>query len=124
MSVLVDTGVFFAHHDRDAERHEAAVGAFDELLDGEYGQPYTNDYVLDETVALTRTRTCRSRRRTRSPGESSARDRFHRSSRRCTSNRTTFGRRSGSSVGTTITICVSPTRRSSRSVSRGVSTPY
>ncbi|WP_049936545.1 type II toxin-antitoxin system VapC family toxin [Haloplanus natans] len=57
MSVLVDTGVFFAHHDTDAERHEAAVDAFDELLDGAYGQPYTNDYVLDETVTLTRTRT-------------------------------------------------------------------
>ncbi|MFD1634400.1 type II toxin-antitoxin system VapC family toxin [Haloplanus ruber] len=57
MSVLVDTGVFYAHHDTDAERHEAAVGAFEELLDGTYGQPYTNDYVLDETVTLTRTRT-------------------------------------------------------------------
>lgn len=57
MSVLVDTGVFFAHHDTDAERHDAAVDAFDELLDGAYGQPYTNDYVLDETVTLTRTRT-------------------------------------------------------------------
>jgi len=57
MSVLVDTGVFFAHHDTDAERHEAAVDAVDELLDGAYGQPYTNDYVLDETVTLTRTRT-------------------------------------------------------------------
>jgi len=57
MSVLVDTGVFYAHHDTDAERHEAAVDAFDELLDGAYGQPYTNDYVLDETVTLTRTRT-------------------------------------------------------------------
>jgi predicted nucleic acid-binding protein len=57
MSVLVDTGVFFAHHDTDAERHDEAVDAFDELLDGTYGQPYTNDYVLDETVTLTRTRT-------------------------------------------------------------------
>ncbi|WP_435335850.1 type II toxin-antitoxin system VapC family toxin [Haloarchaeobius sp. TZWWS8] len=57
MSVLVDTGVFFAHHDRDAERHDAAVAAFDELLDGVYGQPYTSDYVLDETVTLTRVRT-------------------------------------------------------------------
>jgi predicted nucleic acid-binding protein len=55
MSVFVDTGVFFAHHDTDAEHHDRAVDAFDELLDGEYGQPYTNDYVLDETVTLTRT---------------------------------------------------------------------
>lgn len=57
MSVFVDTGVFFAHHDTDAARHEDAVSAFDELLDGAYGQPYTNDYVLDETVTLTRVRT-------------------------------------------------------------------
>ncbi|MCT9095440.1 type II toxin-antitoxin system VapC family toxin [Haloarchaeobius sp. HME9146] len=57
MSVLVDTGVFFAHHDRDAERHDAAVETFDNLLDGAYGQPYTCDYVLDETVTLTRVRT-------------------------------------------------------------------
>ena len=40
MSVFVDTGVFFAHHDTDAARHEAAVAAFDDLLDGAYGQPY------------------------------------------------------------------------------------
>jgi hypothetical protein len=57
MSVFVDTGVFYAHHDTDADRHEAAVAAFDELLDGAYGQPHTSDYVFDETVTLTRVRT-------------------------------------------------------------------
>lgn len=57
MSVFVDTGVFYAHHDTDAERHEDAVAAFDDLLEGEYGQPYTSDYVLDETITLTRVRT-------------------------------------------------------------------
>ncbi|RDZ35959.1 VapC toxin family PIN domain ribonuclease [Haloferax sp. Atlit-47N] len=57
MSVFVDTGVFFAHHDTDADRHDQAVSAFDDLFDGEFGQPYTNDYVLDETVTLTRART-------------------------------------------------------------------
>ncbi|WEL27986.1 type II toxin-antitoxin system VapC family toxin [Haloferax volcanii] len=57
MSVFVDTGVFFAHHDTDADRHDQAVSAFDDLFDGEFGQPYTNDYVLDETVTLTRDRT-------------------------------------------------------------------
>ena len=57
MSVLVDTGVFYAHHDTDAERHDDAVAAFDDLLDGAYGQPYTSDYVFDETVTLTRVRT-------------------------------------------------------------------
>ncbi|WP_330631425.1 type II toxin-antitoxin system VapC family toxin [Halocatena halophila] len=57
MSVFVDTGVFFAHHDTDAERHDEAVSALEALIEGAYGQPYTNDYVLDETVTLTRART-------------------------------------------------------------------
>jgi len=57
MSVLVDTGVFYAHHDRDAERHDDAVAAMDALLDGEFGRAYTSDYVYDETVTLTRMRT-------------------------------------------------------------------
>lgn len=57
MSVFVETGVFFAHHDRDAERHDQAVAAFDALLEGTLGQPYTSDYVLDETVTLTQVRT-------------------------------------------------------------------
>lgn len=51
------TGVFVAHHDADATRHDEAVAAFDAILDGAYGQPYTTDYVLDETVTLTRART-------------------------------------------------------------------
>ncbi|MFB6220954.1 MAG: type II toxin-antitoxin system VapC family toxin [Halolamina sp.] len=57
MSVFVDTGVFYAHHDTDAERHDSAVVAFENLLDGAYGQPYTSGHVFDETVTLTRTRT-------------------------------------------------------------------
>ena len=57
MSIFVDTGVFFAHHDTDAQRHDDAVAGLDDLLDGQYGQPYTSDYVLDETVTLTRVRT-------------------------------------------------------------------
>lgn len=57
MSVFVDTGVFYAHHDTDAHRHDDAVSAFDDVFEGAYGQPYTNDYVLDETVTLTRART-------------------------------------------------------------------
>jgi predicted nucleic acid-binding protein len=57
MSVFVDTGVFYAHEDTDAERHDAAVSGFDDLLSGTYGQPYTSDYVLDEVLTLTRRRT-------------------------------------------------------------------
>jgi predicted nucleic acid-binding protein len=57
MSVFVDTGVFYAHHDEDAPRHGTARAVFDELLGGEYGRLVTNDYVLDEAVTLTRQRT-------------------------------------------------------------------
>jgi len=56
MSIFVDTGVFYAHHDVNAPRHDDAVAAFEAILDGEYGQPYTSDYVLDEAVTLTRKR--------------------------------------------------------------------
>ena len=57
MSIFIDTGVFYAHHDADAERHEIAVDLIDAILDGRHGQPYTSDYVLDEAVTLTRART-------------------------------------------------------------------
>jgi len=57
MSVFIDTGVFYAHHDTDAERQNTAVGLVDAILGEEYGQPYTSDYVLDEAVTLTRART-------------------------------------------------------------------
>jgi predicted nucleic acid-binding protein len=56
MSVFVDTGVFYAHHDRDAARHDEATVALDRAVSGTWGHLYTSDYVLDETVALTRSR--------------------------------------------------------------------
>jgi len=57
MSIFIDTGVLYAHHDVDAERHTAARELIDAVLNGTYGHPYTNDYVLDEAVTLTRART-------------------------------------------------------------------
>ena len=57
MTVFVDTGVFYAYYDADASRHDRAVAAFERLFDGEYGRPYTSDYVADETITLTRKRT-------------------------------------------------------------------
>jgi len=53
MSVFVDTGVFYADHDRGAPRHDVADAAMDALYRGEVGQPFTSDYVYDETVTLT-----------------------------------------------------------------------
>jgi predicted nucleic acid-binding protein len=58
MSVFVDTGVFYAHHDRDASRHDAGVEALNRVLrSAEYGRVLTSDYVYDEVVTLTQRRT-------------------------------------------------------------------
>jgi predicted nucleic acid-binding protein len=56
MTVLVDTGVLFADHDRDATRHEAASEALEAVYDGTFGHPYISDYIYDEAVTLTRSR--------------------------------------------------------------------
>lgn len=53
MSVFVDTGVFYAHHDEDASRHDPATASMSRLATGAYGQVLTSDYVYDETVTLT-----------------------------------------------------------------------
>lgn len=57
MTVFIDTGVFYAHHDSEAARHESARALMDAVMAGEFGQPYTNDYVVDEAITLTRKRT-------------------------------------------------------------------
>ena len=56
MSLLVDTGVFYAHHDEDSGRHDDANAALTKILEGRLGQPYVTDYIYDETVTLTRYR--------------------------------------------------------------------
>jgi hypothetical protein len=56
-TLIVDTGVLYAEHDTDATRHEAATTALDAVYDGEFGQPYVSDFIFDETITLTRTRT-------------------------------------------------------------------
>lgn len=58
MSVFVDTGVFYAHHDTDASRHEAGAAALNAVLrSAEYGQVMTSDYIYDESVTLAHRRT-------------------------------------------------------------------
>lgn len=56
MTVLVDTGVVYADHDRDASRHDAAREALGAVYDGEFGQPFVSEYVYDEAVTLTLSR--------------------------------------------------------------------
>ena len=58
MSVFVDTGVFYAHHDTDAGRHETGRVALNTVLRSpEYGHVMTSDYIYDEAVTLTQRRT-------------------------------------------------------------------
>ena len=57
MSLFVDTGVFYAHADVDAPRNDEAERALDAVTAGGWGTPVTSDFVLDEAVTLTRTRT-------------------------------------------------------------------
>lgn len=58
MSVFVDTGVFYAHHDTDASRHDVGAEALTEvLLSPEYGHVMTSEYIYDEAVTLTQMRT-------------------------------------------------------------------
>jgi len=57
MTVPLDTGILYADHDTDATRHGVAAEALEAVYDGELGHPYISDYVFDEAITLTRTRT-------------------------------------------------------------------
>jgi predicted nucleic acid-binding protein len=58
MSVFVDTGVFYAHHDTDAGRHDIGMDTLNTVLTApEYGHVLTSEYVYDEVVTLTYRRT-------------------------------------------------------------------
>lgn len=60
MSIYVDTGVFYAHHDTDASRHKVGARALTTVLESaEYGQVLTSEYIYDEAVTLTYRRTGR-----------------------------------------------------------------
>jgi len=58
MSVFIDTGVFYAHHDTDARRHDIGVEALNTVLrESAYGHVLTSEYVYDEVGTLTHRRT-------------------------------------------------------------------
>jgi len=57
VTVLLDTSVVYAHHDRNAPRHESASVAMSRALAGAFGQPIITDYVYDEAVTLIHSRT-------------------------------------------------------------------
>jgi predicted nucleic acid-binding protein len=57
VTLLIDTGLFYALQNQRANRHAVAKDAFSAVLAGAYGRPYTSDYVYDEAVTLVRQRT-------------------------------------------------------------------
>lgn len=59
MTVIIDTGVLLAFHNTRDEKHRRAKELIREAAAGEYGLPYTTDYVFDEVVTLALIRTGR-----------------------------------------------------------------
>lgn len=59
MSIFLDTGVLAAVKSADDKRHPRAEELMEPILAGEFGEIYTSDYVIDETVTLVLTRTKR-----------------------------------------------------------------
>jgi predicted nucleic acid-binding protein len=56
--VFIDTGVFVAANNRSDKNHERASELMKQALEGKFGEIFTSDYVIDEsiTTALARTR--------------------------------------------------------------------
>lgn len=59
MSIIIDTGLFVAFHDKKDQNHERATQLIEGVATGDYGLPYTSDYIFDEAVTLARIRTGR-----------------------------------------------------------------
>ena len=59
MSVFIDTGVFYAHQDESAPRHDVALETLSTVSAGSYGRLFTSEYIYDEVVTLVRQRTGR-----------------------------------------------------------------
>ncbi|MEX2680294.1 MAG: type II toxin-antitoxin system VapC family toxin [Candidatus Sigynarchaeota archaeon] len=56
--ILVDTSGIIATRNKDDADHEAAVATMRKILQKQYGDAFTTDYIFDEsvTIALVRTR--------------------------------------------------------------------
>lgn len=59
MSIIIDTGIFVAFHNRRDENHERARQLIRSAAAGEHGLAYTSDYIFDEAVTLAAIRTGR-----------------------------------------------------------------
>ena len=58
MAVFIDTGVFVAANNKSDKNHARAIELMKQALEGKFGETFTSDYVIDEsiTTALARTR--------------------------------------------------------------------
>jgi len=56
MTILIDTGVFYALLDKGDVNHLDAVAIMVHTLEGKFGRAYTTDYVVLETTLLLRSR--------------------------------------------------------------------
>lgn len=56
MSILIDTGVFYALLDKGDVNHLDSVAIMTHILEGKFGRAYTSDYVVLETTLLLRSR--------------------------------------------------------------------
>lgn len=59
MSLFLDSSFFIALLNEKDSEHHRAVEVFDEVASGSMGSVYTSDYVFDEAVTFTLTRTGR-----------------------------------------------------------------
>lgn len=57
MTIFLDTGVVVAYCNVRDVRHERATELLNEIRGGTNGVPFTSDYVFDESVTLTLSRT-------------------------------------------------------------------
>ncbi len=56
MSILIDTGVFYAFYNRRDKHHLDSLCLLTHILEGVFGKPYTSDLVVSETYTLLRYR--------------------------------------------------------------------
>ena len=56
MTILIDTGIFYALLDKGDVNHLDAVAVMIHTLEGKFGKAYTTDYVILETTLLLKSR--------------------------------------------------------------------
>ncbi len=52
MTIIIDTGVFYAYFDRKDNHHFDSAALLYHCLEGRFGTPFTSDYVVLETTLL------------------------------------------------------------------------